>query len=62
MRNRPVVVKPTLGSASGGVKILRTDQDVNQFLEFDFYEKIDDQGRCMDYSGVSFDITLGYDD
>ncbi|KAJ3211391.1 hypothetical protein HDU82_005955 [Entophlyctis luteolus] len=47
----PVVIKPSLGSASAGVVVLRNDDDRNAYLKTGFFSKIDDDGKCMDYSG-----------
>ncbi|KAJ3417086.1 hypothetical protein HDV05_006945 [Chytridiales sp. JEL 0842] len=47
----PVVVKPTLGSASANVRVLKTDKDRDEYLGKHFYDRIDEGGRCMDYSG-----------
>ncbi|KAJ3075598.1 hypothetical protein HDU98_007580 [Podochytrium sp. JEL0797] len=47
----PVVMKPTLGSASASVVVLRSDQDRDRYLTEEFFSKIDDAGKCMDYSG-----------
>ncbi|KAJ3031210.1 UNVERIFIED_CONTAM: hypothetical protein HDU68_005816 [Siphonaria sp. JEL0065] len=47
----PVVVKPSLGSASASVVVLRNDDDRDQYLTNEFYSKIDENGKCMDYSG-----------
>ncbi|KAI8608296.1 ATP-grasp domain-containing protein [Chytriomyces sp. MP71] len=47
----PVVVKPSLGSASASVTVLRSDLDRNRYLTSEFYSRIDDAGKCMDYSG-----------
>ncbi|KAI8918772.1 ATP-grasp domain-containing protein [Entophlyctis helioformis] len=47
----PVIVKPTLGSASAGIRVIRDDADLEQYLEKEFYDRIDDQGKTMDYSG-----------
>ncbi|KAJ3266434.1 hypothetical protein HDU77_001045 [Chytriomyces hyalinus] len=47
----PVVIKPSLGSASASVTVLRTDAERNAYLCNDFYSRIDEEGKCMDYSG-----------
>jgi glutathione synthase/RimK-type ligase-like ATP-grasp enzyme len=47
----PLVMKPTLGSASGGIRILKDRQDLEKYLETEFYDRIDDLGKVMDYSG-----------
>lgn len=46
----PIIVKPTLGSASAGVKVFRCDEELNTYLEQEFYENIDDKGK-FDYNG-----------
>ncbi|TPX53207.1 hypothetical protein SeMB42_g00912 [Synchytrium endobioticum] len=47
----PVIVKPSLGSASAGVDVLRGRPDLEAFCTHRFYGRIDHEGRCMDYSG-----------
>jgi phosphoribosylamine-glycine ligase len=47
----PVIVKPTLGSASAGIRILKDEVDCQNYLANEFYDRIDDQGKIMDYSG-----------
>ncbi|TPX32728.1 hypothetical protein SmJEL517_g04234 [Synchytrium microbalum] len=47
----PVIVKPTLGSASAGVDVLRNRADMEDYFINRFYGRIDEEGRCMDYSG-----------
>ncbi|KAI8851804.1 ATP-grasp domain-containing protein [Chytridium lagenaria] len=47
----PVVVKPILGSASAFVRVLKTEADRDDFLEKRFYERIDVDGRRLEYSG-----------
>ncbi|KAJ3212580.1 hypothetical protein HDU67_003732 [Dinochytrium kinnereticum] len=47
----PVVVKPILGSASAFVRVLRTEEQRNEFLEKRFYDRIDVDGRRLEYSG-----------
>ncbi|ORZ30502.1 ATP-grasp domain-domain-containing protein, partial [Catenaria anguillulae PL171] len=46
----PVIVKPTLGSASAGIRVLRTQADVGQYLRSEFF-----RGRVSDESG-QFDV------
>lgn len=47
----PVIVKPILGSASAGLDVLRSRDDLNIYCREKFYARIDEDGRCMDYSG-----------
>ncbi|KAI9094324.1 ATP-grasp domain-containing protein [Phlyctochytrium arcticum] len=47
----PVIIKPTLGSASAGVRVVKSQEDLLHYLEKEFYDRIDDKGKCMDYSG-----------
>ncbi|TPX64200.1 hypothetical protein SpCBS45565_g06061 [Spizellomyces sp. 'palustris'] len=47
----PVIIKPTLGSASAGVRVVKSPQDLEKYLESEFYDCIDEHGKCMDYSG-----------
>ncbi|KAJ3162106.1 hypothetical protein HDU86_005804 [Geranomyces michiganensis] len=47
----PVIIKPTLGSASAGIRVVKTQEELHQYLEYDYYARIDDAGHCMDYSG-----------
>ncbi|KAI8819629.1 ATP-grasp domain-containing protein [Fimicolochytrium jonesii] len=57
MEHLPIILKPTLGSASAGITVLRTDAELKKHLEKEFYERIDDKGKCMDYS-ASGDIIV----
>ncbi|KAJ3105112.1 hypothetical protein HDU97_008516 [Phlyctochytrium planicorne] len=47
----PVVVKPILGSASAFVRVLKNESERDEFLEKRFYERIDVDGRRLEYSG-----------
>ncbi|TPX61551.1 hypothetical protein PhCBS80983_g01129 [Powellomyces hirtus] len=47
----PIIIKPTLGSASAGVTVVRSQTELEAYLEKEFYTRIDDGGKCMDYSG-----------
>eukprot|EP00842_Homolaphlyctis_polyrhiza_P004440 jgi/Hompol1/4998/HPOL_001100-RA len=47
----PIILKPVLGSASAGVRVVRDQQDLETYLEKEFYGRIDDIGMVMDYSG-----------
>lgn len=45
----PVIVKPTLGQASAGIRLIHDNADLEKYLESEFYERLSD--RMMDYSG-----------
>lgn len=45
----PVIVKPTLGQASSGVRVLKDSNDCEAYLQNEFFDRIND--RLMDYSG-----------
>ena len=47
----PVIVKPSLGSASAGVEVLRSRKDMEVYVKDRFYGRIDSEGKCMDYNG-----------
>lgn len=47
----PLVMKPTLGSASGGIRILKNQPDAEDYLTNEFYDRIDEKGKVLDYSG-----------
>ncbi|KAJ3143926.1 hypothetical protein HK101_002944 [Irineochytrium annulatum] len=47
----PVVIKPRFGSASANVKVLNTEEERDAYIEKEFYDLIDDYGKCMDYNG-----------
>lgn len=47
----PIIIKPTLGSASAGITVLKSSVDCHKYLESDFYDRIDEKGKVMDYSG-----------
>jgi biotin carboxylase len=46
----PVIVKPRLGAASAGITVLKTMQDVQRFLEKDFFSNLDNDGH-FDHDG-----------
>lgn len=47
----PVIIKPTLGSASAGVRKITDQEDLESYLAHEFYNSVDDQGKHMEYSG-----------
>ncbi|KAJ3155843.1 hypothetical protein HDU89_005401 [Geranomyces variabilis] len=47
----PVIIKPSLGSASAGIRVVKAQNELEQYLEHEYYARIDDAGHCMDYSG-----------
>ena len=47
----PVIIKPTLGSASAGVKLIHSTDQLHAYLGKEFYDRIDEKGKVMDYSG-----------
>ncbi|KAL7750354.1 hypothetical protein RI367_004127 [Sorochytrium milnesiophthora] len=47
----PVIVKPTLGSASAGISIIRNHADLQVFLSGKMFTALDTQGLRMDLSG-----------
>lgn len=47
----PVILKPTLGSASAGIKLIHSLDQLHAYLGKEFYDRIDEKGKVMDYSG-----------
>jgi hypothetical protein len=45
----PVIIKPILGQASSGITVLHTKDQLDHYLESDFYACIND--KIMDYTG-----------
>jgi hypothetical protein len=46
----PVIIKPRLGAASAGITVLKTQQEVQRFLEKDFFRNLDNEGH-FDHDG-----------
>ncbi|KAL2912231.1 hypothetical protein HK105_208299 [Polyrhizophydium stewartii] len=51
LNNLPIIVKPTLGSSSASVRVVRTQEELEKYLENEFYDRIDDVGKTMEYAG-----------
>ena len=47
----PIIIKPTLGSASACIIVIYNQDQLEKFLELEFYDRIDEKGKTMDYSG-----------
>jgi hypothetical protein len=45
----PAIIKPILGQASSGITVLHTKDQLNHYLELEFYSCIND--KIMDYTG-----------
>ncbi|KAJ3270373.1 hypothetical protein HDV01_007901 [Terramyces sp. JEL0728] len=42
----PVLVKPTLGSASAGIRVIKDHDDLEMYLTNEFYSRIDEEGKA----------------
>ena len=47
----PIIIKPVLGSASAGVKVISNSQELENYISKDYFDSITSDGSKMDISG-----------